>query len=141
MNSRESVDFGQLDRRENGRDDVSGPPGPFRISGRLSFHSFKQRNSVEVRVPRQKNGTVLESRSGYPDVVGGDRCPLPSEESNQVAVTPRDSVFDRNESYTTLSQEESELVLVFRSPYSTGESGVQLTENNGRYDYLIGALE
>lgn len=107
----------------------------------LSVQSLKQRNSVEVHIPRQKNGTVLESRCGYPDVIGGDRCPLPSEESNQVAVAPRDSVFDRNKSYTTLAQEQSELVLILGSSYSAGKSGVQLTENNGRYDYLNRTLE
>ena len=93
-------------------------------SSGLSFPSLKQRNLVEVCIPGQQNGTVLESRCGYPDIVGGDTCPLPPEERNQVAVTPRNSVFDANGSYTSLTQEESELVLVFRSSSTGGKSGV-----------------
>jgi len=111
------------------------------LSSGLSFQSLEQRNPVKVRIPRDEYSAVLESRCRYPDVVGRNRCPLPSEKSNQVAVTPRDSVLDRNESYTALCEEKSELFLIFRSSYSTCESGVQLTENNGGHDYLIRTLE
>ena len=107
----------------------------------ISFHSLKQRDLIEVSIPRQKHGTVLKSRSGYPDVVGRDRCALLPKKRNEVSVTPRDSLLDRDESHPSLPEKKAELLLIFRSFSSTRKSGVKLTENNSRDKNLIGALE
>jgi hypothetical protein len=101
---------------------------------------FQTCDTVEMNIICQKGETAMQGSSGYPYIIGRNRCTCFLQFFNEVTVHFRITPFSRNDGNTGKAYKVIKFGIVHLSSVTTVESGEKLSQYNSRYKKSISSF-